>query len=310
MTLLEMNDPEYQPSKAEREAIENAKAAQAIDQEQEQARMPRVSAWYPTVGGMNWDPRYLHYQPRVRRPRPPPVATGAAATQRGGSPSPQDGRAWQEELNRIAGTGIARMGTTFASLKQRANAALRHLPQEGDRPQARPHSAGPQPRAANRHQTAARLQLESLHLDEPSAGDGLYDSDPRPVRDKDLDRLLAGVERSMSPPASAPPTSAPSLPTKAPSWGRRYTGEKAKSTTSPPEAASAASLEGWDAVGRMDDEEQSAGAQREGAKPQKESKAEAPATEPKERCTAAGPAQEAASDEDREYVTNPFDDED
>ena len=73
MTLLEMNDPEYQPSKAEREAIENAKAAQAIDQEQEQARMPRVSAWYPTVGGMNWDPRYLHYQPRVRRPRPPPL---------------------------------------------------------------------------------------------------------------------------------------------------------------------------------------------------------------------------------------------
>ncbi|KAN0064953.1 hypothetical protein ACQY0O_002011 [Thecaphora frezii] len=83
-----------------------------------------------------YDANNLSYQPRVRRNPVPQAnraayATGPPSTSHTydqsivpGMPGPNEAKQWQEEINRMAETGLARAASTFSSLKQRAEAAL------------------------------------------------------------------------------------------------------------------------------------------------------------------------------------------
>ncbi|CBQ67942.1 conserved hypothetical protein [Sporisorium reilianum SRZ2] len=94
----------------------------------------------------SYDPNALTYQPRVRRGAPanPAAAAGARTSyappnhpppgtspsyQAGdsvipGMPGAKEAKQWQEEINRMAETGLARAASTFSSFRQKASAAF------------------------------------------------------------------------------------------------------------------------------------------------------------------------------------------
>ncbi|EST06468.1 Ubiquitin system component Cue [Kalmanozyma brasiliensis GHG001] len=116
-----------------------------------------------TSSAPSYDPNALTYQPRVRRgapgnaagaaaagarasylpPNHPPPPAASPSYERGdsvipGMPGAKEAKQWQEEINRMAETGLARAATTFSNFRQKASAAFNN-PQDG---QGQPGAAG------------------------------------------------------------------------------------------------------------------------------------------------------------------------
>ncbi|WFD31098.1 hypothetical protein MSPP1_002131 [Malassezia sp. CBS 17886] len=220
-TLLEMNDPGYEPTRDEEHSVHSAMRAQEVDAEQRRAFEQSLG---PTPSGAQttWDPTNLRYHPRVLRPRPPLPQRVQPSFQ----PSPwsdlssvlptsEEARHWQDGINRIAGTGMAKVGSTFSTLRQRAESAMRNMPADRSfrrpgRPQDPlyvPPAGGGNAAPQHRHQ---RIHAE-LWDPVPTAVSGVYDNDPHHVLDTDLDEILeaAPADRYAQTTGAPPPRAVP-----------------------------------------------------------------------------------------------------
>ncbi|WFC96993.1 hypothetical protein MBRA1_003659 [Malassezia brasiliensis] len=367
---LEVSDPAFTPTAADR-AMQRL-AAQPPDAGQgpfpvAQAYPPPTPA-RPTAPAQQWDPSQLRYSPRVVRGRgdrshiaaqlpaadaaqpPVPPRPASYAAHAYGVPVddgvPVDAKKLQEDLKRMTESGLAKVSSTWSTLRQKAQHAMRNLEQEGRLRTPREATA---PRTAREWTTA------------PPTWGAAYDQDPEPVHDTQLDRLMHGDAAPAAGAAARPaPPPKPAAPrAQAPRWGQRY-------AQAPPSAAvSRAQATGtplsWADVG-VDDDEAAAPTQRahtakaDAVKADAERQMRAKATQPAEPTAAgrspkgkqpmdtdgAGPAQEpargpeggaeapappaeapaaraeapaaaaepATDTDDDDYVHNPFDDDD
>ena len=187
----------------------------------------------PASSAPSYDPNALTYQPRVRKAPPanpgvagnrmsyaapshPPAAASPSHAEgesaMPGMPGAKDAKQWQEEINRMAETGLARAATTFSSLRQKASAAFNN-PQDGGagagQSNSRPSggngggagfaqafqnfrtgsgrgssSTDEKPAASN---ASIRQGLTSPRS--PNASE--YDQDPSPVSENELAKIIA-----------------------------------------------------------------------------------------------------------------------
>lgn len=246
---LEVSDPDFTPTAADLAVQQHASQPGAG-----QGPFPVAHAYpppvppRPTVPTQQWDPTQLRYSPRVMRgrgdrshvaaqlaasdaaqpPVPPRPAAYATRPHAYGAAVPMgeqplgDGKKLQEDLKRmtesrshtLTAAGIAKVSSTFSTLRQKAQHAMRNLEQEG---RLRKPRDAPAPRTSRVWTTA------------PPTWGAAYDQDPEPVHDTELDRLVHGDTTSVAgataltgpPPPKVPPKpKAPSA--QAPRWGQRY----------------------------------------------------------------------------------------
>ncbi|SPO21124.1 uncharacterized protein UTRI_00601 [Ustilago trichophora] len=180
----------------------------------------------------SYDPNALTYQPRIRRG--PPANPGAAGTRASyappshppgtspsyeqgdslipGMPGAKEAKQWQEEINRMAETGLARAASTFSSFRQKASAAFNN-PQEGAPGPGQPGvsgSGGNGPGAGfaqafqsfrnnsgrgsskNEQQATASAAPSRFAFASPrSPHASEYDQDPSPVSDNELAKIIS-----------------------------------------------------------------------------------------------------------------------
>ncbi len=177
----------------------------------------------------SYDPNALTYQPRVRRGAPaagartsymPPSHTSPAASpsyERGdsvvpGMPGAKEAKQWQEGINRMAETGLARAASTFSNFRQKASAAFNN-PQEGQgQPGAVPSSGSGASSGSGfaqafqnfRNNAAVRSSSTSSQAPATAAATSPrqftsprsphaseYDQDPSPVSDNELAKIIS-----------------------------------------------------------------------------------------------------------------------
>lgn len=177
----------------------------------------------------SYDPNALTYQPRVRRGAPaagartsymPPNHSPPAASpsyERGdsvipGMPGAKEAKQWQEEINRMAETGLARAASTFSNFRQKASAAFNN-PQEGQgQPGAVPSSGSGASSGSGfaqafqnfRNNAAGRGSSTSSQASATAAATSPrqftsprsphaseYDQDPSPVSDNELAKIIS-----------------------------------------------------------------------------------------------------------------------
>ncbi|PWY98778.1 hypothetical protein BCV70DRAFT_201576 [Testicularia cyperi] len=164
-----------------------------------------------------YDPNNLTYQPRVRKPMPSPGARAAYHAPPAhsidndqslipGMPGPKEAKQWQDEINKMAETGLARASSAFSSLRQRANAAFNaptNRVEEGG-------SAGASSADGNGSLNASQSFQGFQQTSAPSAPSmrrfasprspnvSEYDRDPAPVSDNDLAKIISRGSNSGS----------------------------------------------------------------------------------------------------------------
>ena len=326
--LLSMNDPDYRPSQQDEHAVHSA----------EMSRRTASMYLHSPPRTQTWDPHKLSYQPRVRRPRTIPgnVNQGNhAAYYAAEKPGVQhvDLREYEARIANAAADGMAKMGSKLSQLKQRAESTLRNLPEGGVRQKIQESSLFRRTPAGtpDRH-TRARTQMNSAGFG--VGGTYPYDNDPELVRELDLDQILTA-------PLPAPPK-------KQDNWGQRYTGaenlkqnrnlpdtplegwdaaghvesdEEApelppKGKDAPSACKSTSETSGKPAAASAKDAKQPSATETAEQCPKSEPNADAaPKDEPSD-ASATKAAPESSQDpgvdpsSDREYVTNPFEDDD
>lgn len=306
--LLSMNDSEYRPTQQDQRMVQNAKFSRQGGYMYHDSRPPTQS----------WDPQKLTYQPRIRRNKAPAnVPTYPAMPQRGStaqSSNLPDMRDYEARLANAASDGMAMMASKLSQLRKRAESTWRNMPEGGvkQRIQESPFFRRTQPSVPDRHEWS-RSQLNSM-MSEQDAKYG-YDKDPQLVGELDLDQILSN----------------PLLkPRKAPeqSWGKRYTESHSTSRAS---QVHEGELDGWDAVGHESDADDEVPADTGAAKhevkdistkePAQKLETLAQVTESTEPNTGANGGtktnesplpqkQSVESDSEREYINNPFEDDD
>ncbi|KAI3623056.1 hypothetical protein CBS14141_004389 [Malassezia furfur] len=215
---LEVSDPDFTPTAADLAVQQHASQPGAG-----QGPFPVAHAYpppvppRPTVPTQQWDPTQLRYSPRLaasdaaQPPVPPRPAAYAARPHAYGAAVPMgeqplgDGKKLQEDLKRMTETGIAKVSSTFSTLRQKAQHAMRNLEQEG---RLRTPRDAPAPRTSRVWTTA------------PPTWGAAYDQDPEPVHDTELDRLVHGDTTSVAGATALTGRRRPSA--QAPRWGQRY----------------------------------------------------------------------------------------
>ncbi|CCF54281.1 hypothetical protein NDA11_001028 [Ustilago hordei] len=179
----------------------------------------------------SYDPNALTYQPRVRKgPTPASGAAGARNSyasqnqQPAASPSYADGESiipgmpgakeakqWQEEINRMAETGLARAASTFSTFRQKASAAFNNAQEGGENngqaavgasggnatgagfAQAFQNFKNTTGRSSNDEKATASTDAPSRHAltspRTPNASE--YDQDPSPVSENELAKIIS-----------------------------------------------------------------------------------------------------------------------
>ncbi|TKY90761.1 hypothetical protein EX895_000759 [Sporisorium graminicola] len=239
----------------------------------------------------SYDPNALAYQPRVRRSapastgartsyappnHPPPGASRsyeAGDSVIPGMPGAKEAKQWQEEINRMAESGLARATSTFSSFRQKASAAFNN-PQDGSgQPGAVGSSGGnganagaagagfaqafqnfrnstgrgSNPTEAQQATTPAATATSRQFTSPRSPHASEYDQDPSPVSENELAKIISrGGGGSAG-------SSSPSTAGKARALAERYgLGINNANRTGSGSAASggAADYAGWEQAGR------------------------------------------------------------
>lgn len=234
-----------------------------------------------------YNPNALTYQPRVRRAAPanpaaartsyapPNHPPGASPSYDHGDsvipgmPGAKEAKQWQDEINRMAETGLARAASTFSSFRQKASAAFNN-PQDGQgQPGATGSGAGAgfsqafnnfrnnagrgsnAPTEKPQHATAATTSPRQFTSPRsPNASE--YDQDPSPVSENELAKIISrggGVGGASSNPSAAG---------KARALAERYglgiknggRGSAGTSQATGGDSASASDYADWDQAGR------------------------------------------------------------
>lgn len=306
--LLSMNDNEYRPTQQDQHVVQNAKFSRQGGDMYRDSHPPTQS----------WDPRKLTYQPRIRRNKTSAnVTTYPTMPQREStaqSANLPDMRDYEARLANAASDGMAMMASKLSQLRKRAESTWRNMPEGGMKQRIQGSSLfrRTQPSVPDRHEWS-RSQLNSM-MSEQDVKYG-YDKDPQLVCEWDLDQILSNP---LPKPRKAPEQS----------WGKRYTDTPSTSRTS---QVHEGELAGWDAVGRESDADDEVPADTGAAKHEvKKSNTKEPAqkletltqatesTESKNRAnggtkTTESPLpqkQAVESDSEREYINNPFEDDD
>lgn len=321
--LLQISDPESNPTPATRyDTIQsspyyaNYTSPSSLLQNQNQDQMRHG----------DWDPTQLHYHPRVRHPRPSTHVQMQEPQYHTTNPwpGPEEARQWQENFNRFTEVGLAKMGSTFSSLRQKAETALRNHDIQNRISKYRGRggfNATAFFRPDMTYQTSSGGWEQGTEMHRP-----MYDNDPPHVIDEDIDKLVnprtpSGIpsqkerEKDSEPVPILPPR--PPAKTPKPSWGQRYAGKSASTTAETKDQAvskgSSPSKEknGKEEVTKDKNKKDEKAEATPNEKPdvdkstpskesnEKEVKKEAPSTKDTE----------PAADDD-EYIDNPFDDED
>lgn len=178
----------------------------------------------------SYDPNALTYQPRVRRaaapapartayapPNHPPASSPSYADGESvipGMPGAKEAKQWQEEINRMAETGLARAASTFSSLREKASAAFNN-PQDGS---AQGSQAGAAPGGSGSTGAGFAQAFQNFRAGAGRGGGGAsqenatsttaaparagftsprsphaseYDQDPSPVSDNELAKIIS-----------------------------------------------------------------------------------------------------------------------
>lgn len=246
-----------------------------------------------TPSASSYDPNALTYQPRVRRNAPSNPAGAATAGARTtyappnhgsqtyengdslipGMPGAKEAKQWQEEINRMAETGLAKAASTFSTFRQKASAAF-NAPQDGP---GQPGTAGTSgagtssagaglaqafnnfrssaSRGFNTHeppqQATATPTLQRQFTSPRSPHASEYDQDPSPVSENELAKIISRQG------GAGGASSNPSAAGKARALAERYGlgiknagrgGVAASQNTSG--SAHASDYAGWDQAGR------------------------------------------------------------
>ena len=246
-----------------------------------------------TPSAPSYDPNALTYQPRVRR-APAAGAAGARTSyaapshppgtspsyEQGdslipGMPGAKEAKQWQEDINRMAETGLARAASTFSSFRQKASAAFNNNNtaegSSGANQSSTGGSGGPGFAQAfqNFRNNSGRNSgsAESQTQTQGQAGAGAassrhgftsprsphaseYDQDPSPVSDNELAKIISRGGGGAGGAASGEKGSAAG---KARALAERYgLGIKNTGRASPAAAqpAPASDYAGWDQAGR------------------------------------------------------------
>ncbi|WFD27852.1 hypothetical protein MNAN1_002858 [Malassezia nana] len=288
------------------------------------------------------NPPPLRYSPRVRHhhgrpsatphtPAGPPPPLPSRTSELSVWPTSEETRQWKEDLNRFTEeAGLAKVGTTLSNLRQKAETALRQHDGQG-----RMNSPG-----FFRHRVPTAQVSNIFQQDMQGRANGhtwsssnsfyrtapLYDDDPKPVADEELDGL---VKQSTSQDAPPHPSALPRPPSKdhlhtptkssasaVPAWGQRYssraqsTTSEAKEqaisskTTSKPESEAHSMLEAKTPESKTPSTSQSQDAQTTPTLPSK-----GPSTNndtPVDKEVDSRPSEP----DDEDFVDNPFDDDD
>lgn len=352
--LLQISDPDYRPTPTREMPPPSA------------AYGPYLHAPPAAPTGPEWNPSALRYHPRMRHtrsaaapaPEPsvpmhadaPPYATHHgyhSYSHEGGRPwpTPEDTKMWQDNLSRFTEVGLAKMGSTFSSLRQKAEAALRHHDVQNKVNKVR----------ANLAASAMELRSEAMATPSrdtrwgpppPSGRTYSYDQDARVVDASELEHLADAAPTPELPPrpatasspgkgaaSSSPPTNDVALPplpppkaagkTSRPSWGQRYAKKTASTTAASTHTAagSGSSSSANGAAPAKDPLAADAGTSAtapadDGAPTPASTKSSTDTTHSstphdaqKDSQSHTAPATEAAAD-DEEYIDNPFDDDD
>lgn len=242
----------------------------------------------------SYDPNALTYQPRVRKapsanpgvagnrtsyaaPSHPPAASLSHAEGESaipGMPGAKDAKQWQEEINRMAETGLARAATTFSSLRQKASAAFNN-PQEGGAGASQTNSrvsggngggtgfaqafqnfrtGSGRGSSSNDEKTAASNASFRQGLTSPrSPNASEYDQDPSPVSENELAKIISRGGGSGGASANKPSSGKARALADRYGLGIKNAGRASPSTTQGTSGAASATgsqYAGWDEVGR------------------------------------------------------------
>ncbi|SPO20208.1 uncharacterized protein UTRI_00601_B [Ustilago trichophora] len=244
----------------------------------------------------SYDPNALTYQPRVRRaPTANPGATGTRTSyappshppgtspsyEQGdslipGMPGAKEAKQWQEEINRMAETGLARAASTFSSFRQKASAAFNN-PQEGAPGSGQPGASGSggnsagagfaqafqnfrnnSGRGSNKTEqqattSAAPSRFAFASPRSPHASE--YDQDPSPVSDNELAKIISRGGAGSASAASSDKSAAGKTRALAERYGLgiKNTGRAspaASQSATGPTSTGASDYAGWEQAGR------------------------------------------------------------
>ncbi|PWN48433.1 hypothetical protein IE53DRAFT_407086 [Violaceomyces palustris] len=233
----------------------------------------------------SYNPNNLSYQPRVRKPVPTPAARAAFHTPPPpgldpsqslvpGLPGPQEAKVWQEEINRMAESSMAKAASTFSAIRQKAEAAFSssgggppplnegadvHSPTEGDG-RARQGGVGNLWKSATSANGGGESGTKETFSSparsstmpsprglsspvSPQMGD--YDKDPAPVGENELAKIIArGRNDSSSEERRGGGGVLSQLGGKGRALAERYSSSSSSSSSSSPSSS------GWDQAGR------------------------------------------------------------
>ncbi|PKI82345.1 hypothetical protein MVES1_003518 [Malassezia vespertilionis] len=322
--LLQKSDPDFKPSAADLAQQQDERLAKHLRVRQAEAEPPRAQTW---------DPSQLSYSPRLPRARrgaqgtaPPnhhanletPEMYEYRTTTFHADDAPQIN--WHEEFARLKQTGMAKVGSTFSQLRQKAETAMRTLDEERG---LRFKRGGPKPaeQAGGRHSIVNQKNQENWDTVQQTLRH-VYDADPQPVHDAELEKMMRGEETSSLGSGDAVKRSK-ARQTNTPLWGQRYATKPPSSTARNTVPFTGTDLKGWDDVGHIEPENMAPSEKKEPDAdtklPEKKPKAksDAPSEATSSSATddpSAPPLEHApASDTNKagsEYVNNPFDDDD
>lgn len=250
--LLQMSDPNFKPATPDTRTDSDALLAQTLAMEEQQRQQHMAGKQQQQnqssgrggggagsfFGGLlhsdsreqtvpstpSYDPNALTYQPRVRKA--PQAAAGARTSYAppdhvaAASPSYTEGegvgagKQWQDEINRMAGTGLAKAASTFSSFRQKASAAFNN-PQEDTAGTAHAGASGGNGNSAGagagfmqafqnfRNNTGRSSNSADEKASAPLASSRLrftsprsphaseYDQDPSPVSENELAKIIS-----------------------------------------------------------------------------------------------------------------------
>lgn len=239
----------------------------------------------------SYDPNALTYQPRVRKTPAPtagarnlyvpqnqqPAASPSYADGESivpGMPGAKEAKQWQEEINRMAETGLARAASTFSSFRQKASAALNNAQQAGDGQgqtgssansgsgagagfaQAFQNFRNSTGRGSNAGDEKAQVSANSPSRHgltsprTPNASE--YDQDPSPVSENELAKIISRGAGSSASGAESEKTTSGNARAMADRYGLgiRNAGRSNSGSTQSGAATGSSDHVGWDQAGR------------------------------------------------------------
>ncbi|KAJ1030154.1 hypothetical protein NDA16_001066 [Ustilago loliicola] len=247
-----------------------------------------------TPSAPSYDPNALTYQPRVRKA--PTAASGAAGARNAyasqnqpsaaspsyadgesiipGMPGAKEAKQWQEDINRMAETGLARAASTFSSFRQKASAAFNNAQEGGDgQGQTGAGASGGNGTGAGFAQAFQNFRnntgRDSNSVDEkpqastntpsrhgltsprtPNASE--YDQDPSPVSENELAKIISRGGGGSTGGAASDKTSSGKARALADRYGLgiKNTGRSNSASTQSGAGTGSSDYAGWDQAGQ------------------------------------------------------------